>query len=544
MIQSGAASSETVVATLHPWSQAKPALALGNVKQTRGSPIANLILILGDQLSPNLSSLRAGSPETDRVLMVEVQEEATYVRHHKKKIAFLFSAMRHFAEELRTLGWSVDYVTLDAPENSGGFTGEIERAVKRLRPDKILVTEPGEWRVREAMETWEQAFNIPVEVLEDDRFIAAHSEFRSWAEGRKQLRMEYFYREMRRKTGLLMDGDQPEGGKWNFDAENRKPAKADLFMPTPLRTEPDEITENVLALVASRFDNHFGDLTPFWFGVTRAEAEAALDQFIETALAKFGDYQDAMLEGEKFLYHSLLSLYINAGLLDPLVVCQRVEAAYKSGAAPLNAAEGFIRQIIGWREYVRGIYWLKMPDYVDENFFGNTRALPDFYWTGETDMACLRAAITQTKEEAYAHHIQRLMVTGNFALLAGVDPKQVHEWYLAVYADAYEWVELPNTLGMSQFGDGGVLGSKPYAASGNYIHKMSDHCKGCKFDVKQKTGHGACPFNPLYWDFLHRNRDKLAGNPRMAQMYRTWDRMSEDKQRDYLESAANVLASL
>jgi deoxyribodipyrimidine photolyase-related protein len=499
---------------------------------------------LGDQLSPDLSSLQAGDPASDRVLMVEVQEEATYVRHHKKKIAFLFSAMRHFADELRDLGWQVDYVTLDARENSGSFTSEIERAVERRTPEKILVTEPGEWRVLEAMKTWQETLSVPVQILEDDRFIATHAEFQTWAEGRKQLRMEYFYREMRRKTGLLMDGDKPEGGKWNYDSENRKPAKADLFMPAPLRTPPDAITEDVLALVAGRFDNHFGDLKPFWFGVTRAQAEAALDQFIETALAKFGDYQDAMLEGEKFLYHSILSLYINAGLLDPLAVCRRVEQAYQNGDAPLNAAEGFIRQIIGWREYVRGIYWLKMPEYVEENFFGNSRALPDFYWTGETDMACLQAAITQTKEEAYAHHIQRLMVTGNFALLAGIDPKQVHEWYLAVYADAYEWVELPNTLGMSQFADGGLLGSKPYASSGNYIHKMSDHCKSCRFDVKQKTGDGACPFNPLYWDFLHRNRDKLAGNPRMAQMYRTWDRMDEDKQRAYLDSAANVLAAL
>lgn len=478
------------------------------------------------------------------MLLVEVQDEATYVRHHKKKIAFLFSAMRHFADELRADGWTVDYVTLDDADNTGSFTSEIMRAAERMTPDKIIVTEPGEWRVRAAMESWQDTLSLPVEILPDDRFIATHAEFETWAEGRKQLRMEYFYRDMRRKTGLLMDGDKPEGGKWNYDAENRKPAKADLFMPVPLRIEPDEITKDVLALVERRFGNHFGDLTPFWFGVTRAQAKAALEQFIDTALAKFGDYQDAMLEGEKFLYHSLLSLYINAGLLDPLEVCRRIEAAYKDGNAPLNAAEGFIRQIIGWREYVRGIYWLKMPDYVEENFFANTRALPDFYWTGETNMACLRAAITQTKEEAYAHHIQRLMVTGNFALIAGIDPKQVHEWYLAVYADAYEWVELPNTLGMSQFADGGLLGSKPYASSGNYIHKMSDHCKGCAYDVKQKTGDGACPFNPLYWDFLVRNRDKLAGNPRMAQMYRTWDRIAEDKQAAYLNSAAKFLDGL
>ncbi|MEM7639539.1 MAG: cryptochrome/photolyase family protein [Pseudomonadota bacterium] len=504
----------------------------------------NLILILGDQLSPSISSLRQAKRDRDRVLMVEVIEEATYVRHHKKKIAFLFSAMRHFAEDLRAAGWKVDYVRLDDPDNAGSFHGEVERAVDRLAPDRIIVTEPGEWRVLQSMQTWADAFARPVEIVEDDRFIATRDEFRTWASGRKQLRMEYFYREMRRKTGLLMDGDQPAGGKWNYDSENRKPAKANLFMPTPLRTTPDAITKDVLTMVSDQFKDHFGDLEPFWFGVTRTQAQAALDHFIDHALANFGDYQDAMLEGEKFLYHSLLSLYLNAGLLDPLEVCQRVEQAYRDGRAPLNAAEGFIRQIIGWREYVRGIYWLKMPDYVDLNFFENKRDLPEFYWTAETEMACMKAAISQTKEEAYAHHIQRLMVTGNFALLAGIDPKQVHEWYLAVYADAYEWVELPNTLGMSQFADGGVLGSKPYAASGNYINKMSDHCKHCSYDVKQKTGNGACPFNPLYWDFLHRNRDRLSGNPRMAQMYRTWDRMSDDKQAEYLESAASILNTL
>ena len=476
--------------------------------------------------------------------MVEVVEEATYVRHHKKQIAFLFSAMRHFAEDLRQQGWRIDYVKLDAADNSGSFTGEVARAMDRFASEAIIVTEPGEWRVRVAMEAWQDKFSIPVNIREDDRFIATHAEFRAWAEGRKQLRMEYFYRDMRRKTGLLMDGDQPEGGKWNYDADNRKAAKSDLFMPAPVETEPDAITKDVLHLVANHFDNHFGDLTPFWFAVTTAQAERALEYFIAHALASFGDYQDAMLEGEKYLYHSVLSQYINAGLLDPLEVCRRVEAAYHQGLAPLNAVEGFIRQIIGWREYVRGIYWLKMPDYVEQNFFGNTHDLPDFYWTGETEMACLRAAIQQTKEEAYAHHIQRLMVTGNFALLAGIAPQQVHEWYLSVYADAFEWVELPNTLGMSQFADGGVLGSKPYAASGNYIHKMSDHCKACTFDVKTKTGPGACPFNPLYWDFLHRNREKLQGNPRMAQMYRTWDRMSEEKQRDYLASAEAILANL
>ncbi len=506
--------------------------------------VRNLVLVLGDQLSPDLSSLKAADPAKDRLLMVEVREEATYVRHHKKKIAFLFAAMRRFAEALRIAGWQLDYVPLDAKDNAGSFTGEVNRAVARHSPERLIVTEPGEWRLRDAMSRWADDLGLPVDILDDDRFVCSRADFAAWAEGRKQLRMEFFYRDMRRRTGLLMDGDKPEGGKWNFDAENRKPAKADLFLPQPHRVDPDTITQGVLDLVAQQFGDHFGDLLPFWFAVTAAQAEAAMEHFVEHALPLFGDYQDAMLEGERFLYHSVLSLYINAGLLDPLAVCRRVENEYRAGRVPLNAAEGFIRQIIGWREYVRGIYWLKMPDYVEQNFFKADRPLPDFYWTAETDMACVKAAVTQTKEEAYAHHIQRLMVTGNFAMLAGVDPREVHEWYLAVYADAYEWVELPNTLGMSQFADGGLLGSKPYAASGNYINKMSDHCAHCRYDVKQKTGDEACPFNPLYWDFLLRNESKLKGNPRLAQVYRTWARMSPEKQKDYRKSAAKVLADL
>ncbi len=503
-----------------------------------------LVLILGDQLSPSLSSLKVADKARDRILMVEVMEEATYVRHHKKKIAFLFSAMRHFADRLRDDGWQVDYVRLDDGGNTGSFTGEVERAIRRHQPASLLVCEPGEWRVRAMMETWAERFHLPVIILDDDRFICSRADFARWAEGRKQLRMEHFYREMRQRTGLLMDGGKPAGGKWNFDADNRKPAKPDLLMPEPLRFDPDETTQDVLALVADRFDDHFGDLHPFWFAVTSAQAEAALDHFIETILPSFGDYQDAMLRDHRFLYHSVLSHTINAGLLDPLDVCRRVEAAYNDGQAPINAAEGFIRQIIGWREYVRGIYWRFMPGYLDNNVFGASRPLPDFYWTGETDMACLAAAITQTKEEAYAHHIQRLMVTGNFAMLAGVDPRAVHEWYLMVYADAYEWVELPNTLGMSQFADGGLLASKPYAASGNYINKMSDYCGTCRYDVKQKTGGGACPFNALYWDFLDRNADVLRGNPRLTNVYATWDRMDGERQAAYRESATSFLATL
>lgn len=503
-----------------------------------------LILVLGDQLSPAMASLKAAAKASDIILMCEVWEEATYVPHHKKKIAFIFSAMRHFAEELRAAGWTLDYRTLEQTGASGSFTGEVERAIARHKPSRVVVTAPGEWRVADAARGWRQRFGLPVDILEDDRFLCSSSQFAAWAEGRKQLRMEYFYRDMRRKTGLLMDGGEPAGGQWNFDHDNRKAAKPDLLMPRPLRFPPDTITSEVLRLVAARFAGHFGDLDPFWFGVTRGDAEKALDHFIKAALPRFGDFQDAMLEGEAFLYHSVLSIYLNVGLLDPLAVCRRVEAAWRAGRVPLNAAEGYIRQIIGWREYVRGIYWLKMPGYLAENYFGHERPVPEFYWTGATGMACLRAAIGQTRREAYAHHIQRLMLTGNFALLAGVSPRALHEWYLMVYADAFEWVELPNTLGMSQFGDGGLLASKPYVASGAYINRMSNHCKGCRYDVGKPHGADACPFNALYWRFLARHQDKLGRNPRMAQMYRTWEKLSEERRRLTLESAETFLASL
>jgi deoxyribodipyrimidine photolyase-related protein len=506
--------------------------------------VRNLILVLGDQLSPQLSSLASGDPAQDRVLMAELHDEATYVRHHKKKIAFLFSAMRHFAEELRALGWTVEYVTLDDPDNQGSFSAQIARAVKALKPKNIVVTDAGEWRVAQMLKGWQAEFGVPVRILPDTRFIATIPEFLDWADGRKQLRMEYFYRDMRRKTGLLMEGDKPTGGKWNYDAENRKAADADLFMPTPKATAHDAITKEVLALVDARFGNHFGDLLPFWYAVTRKGAEAAFTAFVKNALPHFGDYQDAMLTGEPFLYHAVVAQYLNCGLLDPLRICQEVEAAYFAGKVPLNAAEGYIRQVIGWREYVRGIYWLKMPGYERENFFDHKRRLPDFYWTANTDMACVKVAVTQTKEQAYAHHIQRLMVTGNFAMLAGIDPHELHEWYLSVYADAYEWVELPNTVGMSQFADGGVLASKPYAASGAYINRMSNYCGTCHYDVKQRTGPKACPFNALYWDFLSRHRSKLGSNPRIGQMIRTYDNFADDERARIKASASAFLDSI
>lgn len=504
----------------------------------------NLVLILGDQLSHHVSSLQGFDPAQDVILMAEVAEEASYVRHHKKKIAFIFSAMRHFAEALREQGYSVEYTRLNDADNSGSFVGELNRRIADHTPAKVVVTHPGEWRVKEVLSNWAAQSDTELEMRDDDRFVATLDEFNSWAEGRKSLRMEFFYRDMRRKTGLLMQGEKPEGGKWNFDTENRKPAEGNMFMPAPKQFAADTITKDVLKLVGNTFVDNFGDLEPFWFAVTHDQAEEALEHFVTTALADFGTYQDAMLVGERFLYHSVISLYINVGLLDPVHVCKRVEAEYHTGSVPLNSAEGFIRQIIGWREYVRGIYWREMPGYGAKNFFNASRNLPDFYWTGDTDLLCLKEAITQTKEEAYAHHIQRLMVTGNFALLIGADPYEVHEWYLAVYADAFEWVEMPNTIGMSQFADGGLLGSKPYISGGNYINKMSNYCASCRYDVKQKTGPDACPFNSLYWHFLDRHKHQIGNNGRLMNVYRTWGRMADDKREEYLATADAFLTKL
>ena len=490
-----------------------------------------LRLILGDQLSESISSLKGYNSDTDIVLMCEVWNETTYMKHHKKKIAFIFSAMQHFSELLKNQGFNVQYIGLDAPENSGSLSGEAKRMLFKYNLDRIVVTHPGEYRVLQELRSLQNELNTVIEIREDDRFLCSLGDFSSWAMGRKQLRMEYFYREMRKVYNILMDGNAPIGGQWNYDAENRKPPKDGLTIPSPYISKVDDMTQGVFSLVKDHFDSHFGDVEPFYFAVTRADALQVLDQFIEQRLPYFGDYQDAMIQGEPWMYHSHISFYLNCGLLLPLECVEAVETAYHQEKVPLNAAEGFIRQIIGWREYVRGIYWLKMPEYADQNFFEAKRTLPNFYWTAHTKMNCIRQCVLETKENAYAHHIQRLMVLGNFALLAGIDPKDVNEWFLIVYADAYEWVELPNVSGMALFADGGCLASKPYAAGGSYINKMSDYCKSCSYKVTKKNGSDACPFNYLYWDFLDRSREKLAGNHRIGMMYKTFERMSEDKKK-------------
>lgn len=503
-----------------------------------------LRIILGDQLSAGISSLKGIDRSRDVVLMMEVAEEGNYVPHHKQKIVLILSAMRHFAEELRADGVNVDYVKLGDANNTGNFSGEVERALLRHRPEQIIVTEPGEWRVEQMIAGWAERFDLPVIVREDDRFFASRARFAKWAEGRKGWRMEHFYREMRREHLILMEDEQPAGGAWNYDTENRKRLPAKATLPPRRRFSPDKITEEVIEAVEKHFPKHFGSLASFGWAVTRKQALEALDDFLFNGLPSFGDYQDAMKRDEAFLFHSLLSPAINIGLLSPREVCKAAEDEWREGRAPLNAVEGFIRQILGWREYVRGVYWHSMPGYADQNALSARRPLPAFYWTGETQMRCMSEAVGSTIAHAYSHHIQRLMVTGNFALLAGVAPHEIERWYVAVYADAFEWVEMPNTIGMAVFADGGKMASKPYAASGAYIDRMSDFCKTCAYDVKKKAGEGACPFNRLYWPFLIRNEKVLSDNPRLAMPYKNLSRWTEEQRAAAIKDADEYLDEL
>ncbi|WP_371193101.1 cryptochrome/photolyase family protein [Glaciecola sp. SC05] len=501
--------------------------------------MTRLCLILGDQLSLNMSSLQALDKGKDIVLMAEVKEEATYVKHHKKKIAFIFSAMRHFAVALKEAGYQLQYTQYDDPNNHDSLYAHVEHAVKEHKITQVVVAQAGEYRLHENMSSWADKLNVELEITEDNRFLAPLSFFSDWAEGRKQLRMEFFYREMRRAHRVLMEGKEPTGGKWNYDSQNREKAPKDLNIPKPTSFAPDNITKEVIALVEDTFADHFGDIGNFHYAVTREQAQQVLAEFIEHRLENFGQYQDAMVEGEPWMYHSHVSFYINTGSLSAQECVDAAEQAYISGQAPLNSVEGFIRQIIGWREYIRGFYWHLMPDYKQKNHLHAKRDLPDLYWGGKTKMNCLQQCVKETKENAYAHHIQRLMVLGNFALLAGLDPEQVNEWYLIVYADAYEWVELPNVSGMILFTDGGMLASKPYAASGAYINKMSNYCQNCAYSVKEKVGHQACPFNYLYWDFLIRHKGILQKNPRMAMIYRTLEKM-DAKRVEHIEQDAKL----
>ena len=491
--------------------------------------LRHLIVVLGDQLDLDAACFDGFDPDQDAVWMAEVAEEATQVWSSKPRTAMFLSAMRHFALALQGAGRPLHYIRLDALDNAGSLQAQLQSDMQRLRPAALVMTAQGDWRVLQAIKAVAVAGKLPLDLREDRHFFCSVRDFAAHAKGRKSLRMAHFYSEQRKRHDVLMDGGVPVGGQWSFDADNREAfgAAGPGDVPPRSRFAPDAVTQEVIALVNTRFAEHPGRLESFGWPVTRAQALQSLQAFITERLPLFGRYQDAMWPGDPWLYHAHLSAALNLKLLNAREVVAQVQAAYLDGRAPLASVEGFIRQILGWREYVRGVYWTQMPGYLERNALGANENLPAWYWSGATDMACLRDALAQTLTHGYANHIQRLMVTGLFALMLGVDPKQVHAWYLAVYVDAVEWVELPNTLGMSQYADGGVMGSKPYIATGKYIQRMSPHCKGCRYDPAQREGDKACPFTTLYWDFLMRHQAMLAANPRMALQVKNLARLTD-----------------
>ena len=505
--------------------------------------LRTLVIVLGDQLDRHSSAFDDFDPTCDMVWMAEVAEESTHVWSGKQRIALFLSAMRHFADELRRDGMPLDYARLGERSGADSMAVALQDAIDRLEPRRLVMCAPGDWRVYQAIRAVAANAGLALDVREDRHFFATVREFAAHAKGRKTLRLEYFYRELRRRHDVLMHDGKPIGGQWNFDADNR-----DAFgpegpgaLPPPPRFEADATTREVIALVNARFADHPGSLAQFAWPVTRDQALQALASFIEQRLPNFGRYQDAMWPGEPWLYHSLLSASLNLKLLGAHEVVRAAEEAFHAGRAALQSVEGFVRQILGWREYVRGIYWTQMPAYLDLNALGAQEPLPDWYWTGDTDMACLHDAIAQTLSHGYAHHIQRLMVTGLYALMLGVQPKQVHGWYLALYVDAVEWVELPNTLGMSQYADGGLMGSKPYIATGKYIERMGGrHCADCRYDPALREDDRACPFTTLYWDFLMRHEARLAKNPRMALQAKNLARLSDTQKLAVAERAGAI----
>lgn len=510
--------------------------------------VRRLHVVFGDQLDRGLSALSDVDASRDAVWLAESDEEISRIPSHRLRAALFLSAMRHHRDALRADGLEVFYHELGADPDADrgpGFRALLDADLDRLRPATLVVTRPGDHRVLETVEAAAAANGVPLELREDDRFLCQPAEFAEWADGRSRWVLEDFYRWMRRRTGRLMEGEKPAGGRWNFDADNREAFSGEGPGELPARPRwiPDRTDLEVLELVRRRYGHHPGCLDDFdLWPRTGAQAAEALDFFRRHLLPDFGAHQDAMWSGRPLLRHSLLALPLNIGLLRPHACLDAAEAAWREGLAPLNSVEGFVRQVLGWREFVRGVYWQLMPGYAERNALDADRALPELYWTGETEMACLREAMRSVLDHGYAHHIQRLMVLGLYALLLGVDPDEFNDWHLAMYVDAVDWVSLPNALGMSQFADGGVLGTKPYCASGNYIDRMSNYCKGCGYDPHAATGEDACPFTTLYWDFLARHEERLRGNRRMGFQYANLDRKRGDELTAIRRRAAEIRA--
>ncbi|MFY9810113.1 cryptochrome/photolyase family protein [Aquabacterium sp.] len=496
--------------------------------------MTTLRLILGDQLNPCHSWFREVHPDVVYVLM-EIHPEMAYVLHHAQKILAIVAGMRAFAQQLKADGHRVRYIALDDPSNRQSLTGNLDALVAHYGATLVEYQEPDEWRLDQQLQTWAQdaskRLGIPCHCVSSEHFYTERGEAAALFAGRKQWLMERFYRHMRVRHHVLLAPDTPDrptGGQWNFDPDNRKAWKGAPPLPADWRTPHDH--RALWQTLCDAGVRSFGDpqADQLAWPLNRQEALQHLDAFITQALPHFGDYQDALTQQGWRVFHSLLSFALNTKMLNPRDVVARAEQAWADGHAPLAAVEGFIRQILGWREYVRGVYWAHMPGYVEHNALDHTLPPPKWFWTGDTRMACLSHAIGQSLTHAYAHHIQRLMVIGNFALLASLSPQAVHEWYLGVYIDAFEWVELPNTLGMSQFADGGLLATKPYVSSASYIQRMGDHCKGCHYQHKERLGPQACPFNALYWDFHLRHADRLQGNPRVAMVYKNLGKMDAE----------------
>jgi deoxyribodipyrimidine photolyase-related protein len=492
----------------------------------------HLILVLGDQLGWDNPALADFDPAQDRLLMIEADSEADEVWNHQARIAIFLSGMRHFANEAHRRRWPCTYMKVDDTELPPDFAGRLAHALASHRPKALVVMEAGAWRMEKLIADAAEQAQVLLRWVGDTHFLCSRAEFAKWAGDKKELRMEFFYREMRKKHGVLMEGKEPIGGQWNYDAENRKGfgAKGPGTVPPPARFAPDRVTQDVIALVQTRFAQHPGTLEHFAWPVTREDALVALQHFIDQRLENFGAWQDAMWTTLPFGWHALVGSSLNLHLLHPREVIVAAEQAYHARGLPLASVEGFIRQVLGWREFIRGVYWLDMPHMAEANHYGHTRDLPAWYWTGNTHMACMQATIGQSLQHGYAHHIQRLMVTGQFAVLAGLSPQQVSAWYRAMYVDAVEWVETPNSLGMALHANGGRFTSKPYVASGQYVSRMSNYCKGCKYQPDVRTGPTACPMTTLYWDFLIRHESDFAGNPRTALMVKHVGKMSaEDK---------------
>ena len=503
--------------------------------------LRRLIIVLGDQLDRDSPLLQSADARQDMVFMAEVREEAAHVWSHKARIALFLAAMRHFREDLVARGIPVHYLALDNHKHET-LPAALASCLQTFRPQRLLMQRAGDWRVQQALNDTASTAGLELEIVENPRFLVTLDGFKAWLGDRKQPRMEHFYRFMRKRSGILMDDGRPVGGKWNFDADNRRGfgRQGPGILPSPPAFTPDAITRDVLRLVTREFTEHPGELADFDWPVTPAGASVALEDFITHRLPGFGRYQDAMWTAEPFIYHSLLSSSLNLSLLAPRQAIDMAAGALEDGTAPLAAVEGFVRQLLGWREYVRGIYWARMPSYAGCNALEAELPLPDFFWSGQTDMRCLGEALEQTLRYGYAHHIQRLMITGLYCLLYGVRPQAVHEWYLAVYVDAVEWVELPNTLGMSQYADGGYMASKPYVASGSYINRMSNYCAGCRYDPSCATGDTACPFTTLYWDFLQRHRERFSSHPRTALQWRGLGRRGENELKEISQRADRI----